>query len=372
MNNLSHFSTRRKILISILSGILSLLLSPYGIGINLGEVIINLPWAIFLPILTAMAFGWQYALVAGLSGGAFFPLLLWANNGWANIGTSLMYLGFYALIGLTNDKFFLKKIKRLQLRIFFALTFCISIIYLYYIIFFNLVLTLNPAFWEADTINNLPIETLYGFAFKDSINLIIIALLSETLLKLNFVRKLFGIQLKPEFKSNHLIFAATISLSIIVCLIFVGLGFSLLEGDKALQTEHISLAFFVIISSGFLVSRMLFNFSENQYYIQNNLNRSEDKFRTLFENSKDAIVIIKDGIYFECNPITLKIFGCSLTEFTGKTPYYFSPLYQPDGTISSEKGAKLMSLAFQGESQWFEWQHTRLDGTNFDAEISLS
>ena len=103
MNNLSHFSTRRKISYSILSGIISLLLSPYGINANFGEVTIDIPWSILLPIIIAMAFGWRYGLVAGFSGGAMFPFMLWANDGWANVGTSFVYLLLYALIALSNN-----------------------------------------------------------------------------------------------------------------------------------------------------------------------------------------------------------------------------------------------------------------------------
>ncbi|HAN76426.1 MAG TPA: hypothetical protein DCQ31_00965, partial [Bacteroidales bacterium] len=271
-----------------------------------------------------MAFGWQYALVAGLSGGALFPFLLWVNNGWANVGTTLIFLFFYVLIGLAKDNTIFAKIKRIPFRFLYALIVSFIIIYLFDGFFFNPLLALNPPFWTNKVLNHLPIETIYGFAFKDSLNLIIITLLSETLLKLNFVRKLFGIPVKPELNSNLTIFAAAIVLSLVVWLIFVGLGFSLLEGNNALQPEHISLAFLVIASSGFLVARMLFNYGENQYLIKANLNKNEAHLNALIDTIPDLVWLKNtDGVYLHCNRRFEEFFGASKDNILGKTDYDF-------------------------------------------------
>lgn len=99
---------------------------------------------------------------------------------------------------------------------------------------------------------------------------------------------------------------------------------------------------------------------------------SEERYRTLFEGANDAIVIVRDGSFVNCNRKTLELFRCSAEEFLGRTPAEVSPLLQPDRRESGEKAREKMASALAGVPQFFEWQHLRCDGTLFDAEVSLN
>ncbi|MCP4149588.1 MAG: PAS domain S-box protein [bacterium] len=101
------------------------------------------------------------------------------------------------------------------------------------------------------------------------------------------------------------------------------------------------------------------------------LQMSETKYRTQFETATDAIFIMKDGYFFDCNPQTLIIFNCTRSEIIGQTPYKFSPEVQPDKQASHVKSKDLIIKALGGEPQFFEWKHSQLDGSLFDAEVSL-
>lgn len=362
----------KKIWLSVLFGIISLMLSPFGITAILGEIRIDIPWALFLPILISMAYGWRFALLTGLAGGALFPFLLWANNGWSNLSTTAVYLFFYALLGIAYDKSYFRKLRKIPFRAFIVIGLTIILFYFYYIHLFNLVLQLNPAFWAENTINSLPITVLYGILLKNIVNIILLTIISGTLIRLPLARKVLGLPTRRGSQSNHKIFVVSMIISTLVWLFFVGLDALLFEESDALLRQHALLSFFVIVGSGFIASRIIFYYAESQYKMQRRLHKSDEKYRAVFENTNDAILIIEDELYADCNPVTLTTFGCSQEDILGKSPFDFLPLYQSDGTPSTEKAIRYKNAALNGTPVRFEWQHIRFDGTTFDAEVSLS
>lgn len=103
------------------------------------------------------------------------------------------------------------------------------------------------------------------------------------------------------------------------------------------------------------------------------LQASEHKFRSLYEATSDAVMLLNEKQFFDCNPATLKIFGCTnKKEFYGKHPREFSPLFQPSGEDSASLSSQKMNIAIATGSCRFDWVHKRLDGSEFPAEVLLN
>ena len=102
------------------------------------------------------------------------------------------------------------------------------------------------------------------------------------------------------------------------------------------------------------------------------LSESEDRYKTLFENSGIAILFMEEDMILDCNPRAVEVFGWSREELNGMRPYDLSPPKQPDGISSLEKGVSKILAAIAGKPQHFRWIHQRKSGDDFPAEISLN
>jgi PAS domain S-box-containing protein len=99
---------------------------------------------------------------------------------------------------------------------------------------------------------------------------------------------------------------------------------------------------------------------------------SEEKFKSIFEGSNDAIMLLnKDGI-FDCNKRTLEIFKIDRKEeLFGLHPLRFSPLKQAHGRISDEIADEIINEAHLPDKQ-IDWIFTRSNGEIFPAIIQFS
>ncbi|MCF6174378.1 MAG: PAS domain S-box protein [Victivallaceae bacterium] len=108
-------------------------------------------------------------------------------------------------------------------------------------------------------------------------------------------------------------------------------------------------------------------------HIENRLVKSEKKYRELFEKSRDAVLIIHDGKFVDCNQAATDILRYNnKAELLNKTPSELSPEKQPDGQFSIDKASKIVEVTLKNGSHRFEWYHKKADGEIFPVEVMLT
>ncbi|MFO0794474.1 MAG: EAL domain-containing protein [Candidatus Brocadiaceae bacterium] len=100
---------------------------------------------------------------------------------------------------------------------------------------------------------------------------------------------------------------------------------------------------------------------------------SEEKFRSIYEGSNDAIMLLTENGFFNCNKRTLEIFGLSCKdEFVSMHLSQLSPPLQPNGQDSRTAANEKIAMAFDQGSDRFDWMYRRKNGEDFPAEVLLS
>jgi two-component system sensor histidine kinase EvgS len=104
------------------------------------------------------------------------------------------------------------------------------------------------------------------------------------------------------------------------------------------------------------------------------IQESEIKFKALFEDSSNAIIIYGKKGFIECNNAAVKLLGSkNKDDLLFRHPSEFSPEYQPDGQLSVTKSNEMISIAKRNGTNRFDWMHKNIStGHLFQVEVSLS
>ncbi|HRD96357.1 MAG TPA: PAS domain S-box protein [Rubrivivax sp.] len=106
--------------------------------------------------------------------------------------------------------------------------------------------------------------------------------------------------------------------------------------------------------------------------IQDALHQSDQRFRTLFESSHNAVLLIEDGRCVECNEAAAALFGrAQRHELVGLRPGDLSPPVQPGGLDSRLLSDEMLARADGRGMNRFEWTHRRLNGDEFPSEVMV-
>jgi len=112
----------------------------------------------------------------------------------------------------------------------------------------------------------------------------------------------------------------------------------------------------------------------SQRLVANKLSLTQGRYQSLFESTSEAILIFGENGFEDVNPAACSLFGGSKKEIMSKSPPDLSPKYQSDGELTMTKASRYISDCYKGKdsSKNFEWLHRRLDGTEFQAEVTMN
>ncbi len=105
------------------------------------------------------------------------------------------------------------------------------------------------------------------------------------------------------------------------------------------------------------------------------LRESEERYRLLFETSRDAIMTLAPPSwnFTSGNAAAIELFGMKDKKtFISAPPWKYSPEFQPDGQSSADKAKKMIDTAMEKGSNFFEWTHKKLNGRDFFATVLLT
>ncbi len=107
--------------------------------------------------------------------------------------------------------------------------------------------------------------------------------------------------------------------------------------------------------------------------VEISLRQSERTFSALFNSTTDAVMLLDEKGFGDCNPAALVIFGCAtLAELCSKHLSDLSPLTQPCGTNSRILARQRIATAKKNGSLRFDWEYRRADtGKCFPSEVIL-
>lgn len=137
------------------------------------------------------------------------------------------------------------------------------------------------------------------------------------------------------------------------------------------RTEFGQLA--ILLSSFFRQKALLEQEVRDRMLAEEALRESEQRFRTIYESSHDAMMLLDENGILDCNVRTLEMFGIEREEdLISLHPADVSPPYQPDGRDSLPAARANIEMALKDGACTFEWVHRSRNGEDFPAEVLLS
>ncbi len=336
--------TKRKIIISILFGLLGFICSLFPIEYEFPPHKVGIVLGLIFPMLIAQAWGWRYGLVAATVGlGAMFPFVLWRDNGWPLLLVVTCHVLWFVWHGYWADQ-------RQTEKPIWTQAMIIEIPYraAYVLLFLTIgpmLMRIPSAPWSPEPVTPMPQPVLYAITIKEILNAYAVLLIVEILRLFKVVRRFFGISVRPENEvvSRIMTVGAALAIGIwlidaIVDTIYFSRGNARFADSLfAVNSSHdlyMRTLFLVAVFSGsWLIAsfvKRVFHAESSMLSVQRQAKREiderEQQYRTLVDHLPQCI-FLKDvnSRYLSSNRAYAELLGVSPHQIVGRTDYDFFP-----------------------------------------------
>ena len=333
-----------KFIISIVFGLLGFAVNFYSISFFFHPYTASVLLGLLFPMLITIVWGWKYGLLSALAGGCQSIWWLWgASNGYAIFFVAppftlwIVWHGIFANLR-RNRKTYKWYFNIYVIEIPFRI---LSTINLYTLS--RWAITLNPPSWDwtSSAPNTIPIQFSNFVVVKQFITGYIILLLTDVLLNLKFVRKLF--RLKEDYSQANTGYIISASLlvggffwivdSVISLLVFhKGTSFlDLLALNIPPHDFFVRAAFiFVCLAGGLLALKFLRRQNESNKALW----KSEERFQHISENLNNVIYERdRGGRLTYISPVVEKLAGYSQKEIMADPAKILSKIFIEPGYL---------------------------------------
>ncbi|MCK6488361.1 MAG: PAS domain S-box protein [Planctomycetes bacterium] len=341
---------------------IDILAEPVRVGLIFGSV---------LPMVVAMAWGWRAGLAAATLGlAAAYPFVLWEDNGWANLPTSLMNCAWFSLHGWAAAR--REGGRGRWWHNAYAVELAFDLLFVVYLLtVFRWCFALNPAPWAQASISDMPLPVAWIIACKTAINGLVVVMLADAALHLAPLRRLLRLPLGDERRYDGLIIllgaAAGLALWVADAVVVSLLAPGGVRWDEVLVPDpRLLLPRLLLAALGLAGALMVAAFVRRRLRLADELQESLAQHRQIIRTAMDGFCLLDgEGRLLEVNEAYARMSGYSPGELLALTLADLEAAETP-----AKIQEHLRRIRAQGADR-FETRHRRKDGSVFDIEVSV-
>lgn len=304
-----------KVFISLIFGLLGFLGTFCSIQFHYADVNINITWSLIFPLLVAMSWGKRYGCISIFLGlPVLYPFYVGGYNGWACFVPAFSLYLWIIILGYGAEK------RNQQVKTFYNNTYFLQFIYIItrvtlYFTAFPFLYRFNPPFWHLDAYTTIEYKVIILLAIKSVVFDTILLAVSDVLLLLPFIRKIFRLECSIASRYNTLIVLGVTFTGFLFALIILTFDFYIIDERYSFQwllhpSTRVLMTFFLVSLFcsifGGILARIFQWFLETKEILKG----SERKFRGIYENIYDLYSEVTiDGTILAISPSIKEVLG---------------------------------------------------------------